>query len=458
MRNNETQQLKKSLRPVDVWGLALGAIIGWGCFVLPGNAFLPKAGPMGMALGMLLGGLLILLISFSYAYLIRRYPVSGGEFVYANSAFGKTHAFICGWFLVLAYWSLVPLNGTALALISRYLFPGIIQVGKLYQVAGWDVYLGEVCVASCFLILLAVLNIRGIKSAGWTQTTIALGLVSTIILLTALVLLGGVEWSNAYPLFQKGQPWHSSVLAIVAMAPWAYIGFDCIPQAAEEYSFSHKKSRNLMISAIAVAAVLYICVNTITAIGIKPWQELLNDKPFWATGLVIEERLGKLGLTLLGISMFCAVISGINAFFISTSRLMYAMAKEKALPQIFGRLHKKYATPVPAILFVLVLALVAPWFGREVLGWIVDMTSVGGAIGFLYTCASAAVLSYKNKEYGHTIAGVIGAVISLGFLLLLLIPGSPGFLYKQAFYCLGVWVLLGMVFYIVIYPKYIKEK
>lgn len=213
-----------------------------------------------------------------------------------------------------------------------------------------------------------------------------------------------------------------------------------------------------MISAIAVAAVLYICVNTITAIGIKPWQELLNDKPFWATGLVIEERLGKLGLTLLGISMFCAVISGINAFFISTSRLMYAMAKEKALPQIFGRLHKKYATPVPAILFVLVLALVAPWFGREVLGWIVDMTSVGGAIGFLYTCASAAVLSYKNKEYGHTIAGVIGAVISLGFLLLLLIPGSPGFLYKQAFYCLGVWVLLGMVFYIVIYPKYIKEK
>jgi amino acid transporter len=107
---------------------------------------------------------------------------------------------------------------------------------------------------------------------------------------------------------------------------------------------------------------------------------------------------------------------------------------------------------------VLVFALVAPWFGREVLGWIVDMTSVGGAIGFLYTCSSAVVLSYRQKDYSYTVAGVLGAIISLCFLLLLLIPGSPGFLYKQAFYCLGVWVILGIVFYIVIYPKYIKEK
>ena len=458
MEQNEKQGFKKNLRPIDVWGLALGAIIGWGCFVLPGNSFLPKAGPGGMALGMLIGGLLILIISMSYGYLIRKYPVSGGEFIYAGTAFGKTHAFLCGWFLVLAYWSLVPLNGTALALISRYLFPGIIQVGKLYEVAGWDVYLGEVLVASFFLILLAVLNIRGVKSAGWTQTTIALGLVSTILLLTSLILMGGVNWSNMNPLFQDGLPWHSSVLAIVAMAPWAFIGFDCIPQAAEEYSFSHNKSRNLMVSAIAVAAVLYICVNTITAVGLKPWQELLNDKPFWATGLVVKERLGKIGLILLGTSMFCAVVSGINAFFISTSRLMYAMAQDNALPSVFGRLHKKFGTPVPAIIFVLLLALVAPWFGREVLGWIVDMTSVGGAIGFLYTCSSAVVLSYRQKDYSYTVAGVLGAIISLCFLLLLLIPGSPGFLYKQAFYCLGVWVILGIVFYIVIYPKYIKEK
>ena len=116
-------KLQRVTRPVDVRGLALGAIIGWGCFVLPGTAFLPKAGPGGTAMGMLIGALLIIVIAVSYGYLIRKFPISGGEFIYAKEAFGKRNAFVCGWAMILAYWSLIPLNATALAMISRYLFP-----------------------------------------------------------------------------------------------------------------------------------------------------------------------------------------------------------------------------------------------------------------------------------------------------------------------------------------------
>ncbi|MBR2064065.1 MAG: amino acid permease, partial [Bacteroidales bacterium] len=166
-------KLKKVMRPVDVWGLALGAIIGWGCFVLPGTAFLPKAGPAGTAAGMLIGALLIVVIAISYGYLIRNFPLSGGEFVYTKEAIGKRNAFVCGWAMILAYWSLIPLNATALALISRYLFPGIIQQGLLYQIAGWDVYAGEVLLASAAIIIMAMINIRGIKQAAWMQTAIA---------------------------------------------------------------------------------------------------------------------------------------------------------------------------------------------------------------------------------------------------------------------------------------------
>ena len=136
-------KFRKDMRPIDVWGLALGAIIGWGCFVLPGSAFLPKAGPAGTAAGMLIGALLIIVIALSYGYMIRKFPVSGGEFIYAKEAIGKRNAFVCGWGMILAYWSLIPLNATALALISRYLFPGIVQQGLLYQIAGWDVYAGD---------------------------------------------------------------------------------------------------------------------------------------------------------------------------------------------------------------------------------------------------------------------------------------------------------------------------
>ena len=68
--------------------------------------------------------------------------MSGGEFVYADASFGKKHAFVCCWFLVLGYWSLIPLNSTAIAIVTRYVIPGVFQFGYLYTIAGWDVYIG----------------------------------------------------------------------------------------------------------------------------------------------------------------------------------------------------------------------------------------------------------------------------------------------------------------------------
>ena len=128
--SNEPQQqqgaFKKDMRKMDIWALALGAIIGWGCFVMPGTNFLPKAGPSAIT-GLLLGGCVMSIIAFSYGYCIKKYPLSGGEFVYVDASFGKKHAFACGWMIVLGYWSLIPLNATAIGMITRYLMPGIFQ-------------------------------------------------------------------------------------------------------------------------------------------------------------------------------------------------------------------------------------------------------------------------------------------------------------------------------------------
>ena len=456
---SEKEGFKKELSPIDVWGLALGAIVGWGCFILPGNAFLPKSGPLGMAIGMLIGAAIVIVISLSYGYLIQKFPVSGGEFVYADSAFGKVHGFICGWALILAYWSLIPLNATAVGLISRYLFPGIIQVGALYTIAGWEVYAGEIVVASAFLIALAYLNIKGVKGSGMLQTAVSLILVAAILLVTAIVLFQCHDFSNLTPAFQNegGRTTFSCIFAVVAMTPWAFIGFDCIPQAAEEYSFSHKKSLFLMVSAVLVASLLYICVNTITAI-VMPWQDLLATNPFWATGTVIEMTMGKPGLFLVGIAMLCAVISGMNAFYLSTSRLLYAMAQVNALPHIFAEIDPKYGTPKKSILFVMAISLLAPWFGREVLNWIVDMTSVGASLAFTYTTAAAAVLAWKAGNKGQSLIGGLGVLAGVFFLCLLLIPGMPGFLAYPSRVALVVWTGLGIVFFYIMRNKYLGNE
>lgn len=450
-------KLQRVMRPVDVWGLALGAIIGWGCFVLPGTAFLPKAGPGGTAMGMLIGALLIIVIAVSYGYLIRKFPISGGEFIYAKEAFGKRNAFVCGWAMILAYWSLIPLNATALAMISRYLFPGIIQQGLLYEIAGWEVYAGEVILASSAIILMALLNIRGIKQAAWMQTAIALTLVGCILVITFLVFCVS-DWSNLAPGFPDGRRWWKGVFSIVAMAPWAFIGFDCIPQSAEEYNFSHRKSTFIMISAVLVAAILYIAVCAVTAVGVEPWQQLLDSRNAWPTGYVVRNTMGLAGIVVLGVAMFCAVVSGMNAFYISTSRLMYAMAKEGSLPKWFEHLSPKYGTPTNAILFTMAMSLFAPWFGREILLWIVDMTSVGAAIVFAYTTGSAAVIGYRNGSRKYAVFGIVGCLFSLFFLSLLIIPGMPGYLTFQSRVVLFVWILIGVAFYFTIRKSYVKGK
>ncbi len=450
-------KLQRVMRPIDVWGLALGAIIGWGCFVLPGTAFLPKAGPGGTAMGMLIGALLIIVIAVSYGYLIRKFPISGGEFIYAKEAFGKRNAFVCGWAMILAYWSLIPLNATALAMISRYLFPGIIQQGLLYEIAGWEVYAGEVVLASAAIVLMALLNIRGIKQAAWMQTAIAMTLVGCILVITFLVFCIS-DWSNLAPAFPDGRRWWKGVFSIVAMAPWAFIGFDCIPQSAEEYNFSHKKSTFIMISAVLVAAILYIAVCAVTAVGVEPWQQLLSERSSWPTGFVVRNTIGLAGIIVLGIAMFCAVVSGMNAFYISTSRLMYAMAKEGSLPKWFEHLSPKYGTPTNAILFTMAMSLFAPWFGREILLWIVDMTSVGAAIVFAYTTGSAAVIGHRNGSRKYTLFGIVGCLFSLFFLSLLVIPGMPGYLSLQSRVVLLVWILIGVIFYFIIRKSYVKGK
>lgn len=87
-------QLEKKLSPVNVWSLALGCIIGWGAFVMPGNTFLIKAGPLGTAIGMTIAAVIMCIIANNYHFMINKYPEAGGEFTYTNMTFGKRHAFM----------------------------------------------------------------------------------------------------------------------------------------------------------------------------------------------------------------------------------------------------------------------------------------------------------------------------------------------------------------------------
>lgn len=459
MSNHEVK-LEKHLSSANVWALAFGCIIGWGAFVMPGNTFLVKAGPLGTVIGMGIAAVIMIIIALNYSYMINRYPVAGGEFVYANNCFGKRHAFVCSWFLGLSYLAIVPLNATALALIGRNLMNNVFQVGFHYTVAGYDIYFGELLLAIVALVAFALLSIRGVKLAGAFQTVLAVALVGGVLIVAVAALVNPhVSFRNLAPVFQPSQNKFASVLAVVAVAPWAFVGFDTVPQATEECNFPPRKSKMIMVVAILFGAMIYIVLNTVTAMvvpdGYVTWDAYIADLSnldglmSLPTFQAAHTLLGNAGLIFLGVSVCAAILSGIIGFYMATSRLFYAMAKEQVLPAWFGRLDVKYNTPKNAILFTMAIALVAPFFGRTALNWIVDMSSTGAAIGYGYTSLAALKEAAKEKDTKVMITGAIGAVFSVIFLVLLLVP-IPLFgcsLGKESYICLLVWIVLGCVFY-----------
>ncbi|MFC7062457.1 APC family permease [Halobacillus seohaensis] len=470
MANLERRQLKRSLKPHWVWAIAFGSAIGWGAFVLPTD-WIGQAGPIGVVIGILLGAILMMVIGVSYGFLIDKFPVTGGEFSYAYIGFGRGLAFIAGWFLTLGYMCIVALNASALALLAKFLFPDFASIGTMYSVAGYDVSIIQILIASIALILFAFLNIRGTSFSGQTQFVFSIILILGILFLAAgAIFTEGPSFSNITPAFEPSQSAIASILAILAIAPFAYVGFDNIPQAAEEFEFEPKRAFSLIIWSLVAAGLAYSFMIIITA-STMPWPDLLTqidqENSVWGTGDAIESYMGRTGVFIIAGAICMGIFTGLNGFFLSSSRLTFAMGRARILPNVFRSLHSKYHTPYVGILFTMGVCLIAPWFGREALLWVVDMSSTGVAIAYFFCTATAYKIfkwSDKQSDYhkasvvapGKKLLSLLGMLSSITFLLLLLVPASPAALGNESLIALGVWVLLGILFYLFNSGRYNK--
>ena len=284
------EELEKTLRPVEVLALALGAIVGWGCFVLPGIRFLPDAGPIGTIIAFFVGALFQCIVALSYSFLIKPYPVAGGAFAYAYAGFGTKGAFICGWALVLSYICVIAANAMAMILLTRYLLPGVFDVGYLYTIAGWDINAGELAFVSAVLLLFGWMNFRGMSAASAIQVFLAFALTIGVLVLTFGTIQAETSiWSNLEPFFAEDRSPLACVLMVLALTPWLYVGFDTIPQTAEEFTFSPHKARDLMLLSIICGAIIYALV-TLCVAGLIPYKELLAQNHAWATGWGAKRR------------------------------------------------------------------------------------------------------------------------------------------------------------------------
>jgi amino acid transporter len=370
------------------------------------------------------------------------------------------------------------MNSTAIGLIVDGLDGGadILKFGFHYTVAGFEIYFGEMLLATSILFLFALLNFWGVKKAGVIQTILSgLLVLSVAILVIGALVSGKAQGVNMAPIwgFDKtallaeeataedvelfahsgAAGIVSAILATFAIAPWAYVGFDTIPQAAEEFKFSYKKVIGIMIIAILFGCFVYVANNTVAAAALENWPERVLAGE-WVLLVAAEEMLGGFGKILIGIAVSSAVLSGIMGFYLASSRLMYSMAKDGYLPNMFGKVNGKYGTPGNAIAFCLLISLSGPVLGREALGWFVDMSAIGASMGFFFTSASALKRMFKDKD-GNLFLKIMafcGILFSLLFLILQLvpIPGLSGVHFgKESYLMLVVWIVLGFFFYLI---------
>lgn len=447
--------LQQNLSEKFVWAIAYGSCIGWGSFILPGD-WISQSGSIAAAIGITIGALLMIIIGVSYGALVKHFPVSGGAFAFSYLSFGRYVSFFSSWFLTFGYICVVALNATAFSLLLKFMMPGVLEHGKLYTIAGWDVYITEIIIATALLLLFTFITIRGAQVSGSLQYYFCIAMVVVVLLMFFGSFFGsGFSLSNLQPLAEEKKGWFTSIIMIVAVAPWAYVGFDNIPQTAEEFDFAPNKTFKLIVYSLLAAAGTYVLMILYTG-----WlsNRGAENSDLWVTGAVTQQSFGYIGLFVLAVAITMGIFTGLNGFLMSSSRLLFSMGRSGIMPGVFSKIHPRFKTPYVAILFLGALTLIAPWLGRTALTWIVDMSSTGVSVAYLVTCLSATKLFSYNKE-SNTYApiyktfAIVGSIFAFIFLGLLLIPGSPAALSTPSYIALIVWLVLGLAFFVVRYPK-----
>ena len=342
--DTESETFTRVLGQRDVAAIAFGAMIGFGWIVLTGG-FIDEAGSGGAAVAFLIGGVVIALVGLTYAELVAAMPHVGGEHQYVLRAVGSRAAFVCSWFLVLGYVSVVAFEAVALPQTMLFLFPDMLAV-KLWTVAGYEVYLSWVAVGVVAAVAMTYVNYRGVRPAAVLQTVAVAFLLLVGLALVTGSFVGG-STATMEPLFTGGV---AGMLGVLVAVPFLFVGFDVIPQSAEEIDLPFRKIGVLLIVSVAMAVAWYVMI-VLTVGSSLSAAELAASELAAADGMAAlwgSATMGKV-LVLGGIA---GILTSWNGFMIGASRLMYAMALSGMLPRWFGELHPRYRTPENALLFI----------------------------------------------------------------------------------------------------------
>ena len=383
-----TVQLQKTMGPMDLMFLGVGAIVGTGIFILPGTVAAQHAGP-GIIFSFIIAAIVCALAALCYSEFSSTIPVTGSAYSYSYIVFGEFIAWFVGWALLLEY-------GLATAAVATGWSGYFVTL-----LEGFGIHLPQALTNSFNLengtyinlpAVIVIFVIGCLLSLGIKESTrlnaILVALKIGAVLLFVFVGMFYVKPENWTPFLPYGM---SGVFTGAALVFFAYLGFDAVSSAAEEVKNPQRNMPIGIIGSLIICTILYVAVSLVLT-GIVPYTQLnVSDPVAFAMQFVGQDWVA-------GVISLSAVIGMITVMLVMMyggTRLLMAFARDGLMPKSLQQLHPKRKTPVKnTFLFTIIIAIVA---GLVPLGTLAEMVNMGTLIAFVFVSLGLIYLR-KNKE------------------------------------------------------------
>jgi APA family basic amino acid/polyamine antiporter len=444
--------LKRTLGPMQLVALGIGAIIGAGLFSLTGIAAANYAGP-AVVLSFALAALGCAFAGLCYSEFSTMIPIAGSAYTYSYATMGELLAWIIGWDLVLEYavgaatvavsWS--GYVASFLADFGIHLPPQYLN-SPFQQITYADGSIGHGIInIPAILVVTAIsfLLIVGIQESARANAVIVV-LKVTVVILFILFGWSYINPANHVPFIPEntGEFGHfgpSGIVRAAGVVFFAFIGFDAVSTAAQETKNPQRDMPIGIIGSLAVCTILYVLFSY-TLTGIVNYTEMNNAAP-------VATAIDRTGILWLAKAIKFAIIAGytsvILVMLLGQSRVFYSMSRDGLLPKMFSDIHPKYRTPWRSnLLFMVFVSLFAAFAPIQIVG---EMTSIGTLFAFVLVCAGIMVMRRThpglNRPFRTPLVPLVPVLGICANLFLMLGLGWENWLR------LLVWLAIGLAIY-----------
>src|SRR5882724_1359434 len=460
---NETGEhsLKRTLGPVNLVMLGIGAIIGAGLFVRTAAAIADRAGP-SVVLAFVVAGIGCAFAGLCYAEFASMIPVAGSAYTYSYATMGELVAWIIGWDLILEYAvgaATVSIAWSAYANRVLDWFGLRIPYQWAHSPFEHDINSGVHGImnipAVLILLVLTLLLIRGTKESAFVNGIIVILKVSIVLLVI------GIGWhfvnpANHTPLIPAPTRYvtpqgiahaYGGILGILGAAGvvfFAYIGFDAVSTAAQEARNPKRDMPIGILGSLVICTILYVLFAYVLS-GVATVEDFRTAGKEASVAFAISKYMH--GYEWLSKSVTVAILAGFSSvilvMLLGQSRVFYSMSRDGLVPRIFSDVHPRFRTPYKSnMLFFLFTGLLAAFVPADVTG---EMTSIGTLFAFMLVCAGVWILRVRSPELERGFRVPAASVVcTLGIIVcgaMIYGLGWPTWLR------LIVWLLIGFVFY-----------